>query len=328
VSRKHYLVTGGTGFMGSAIARRLVRDGHRVRVFDNNSRGSERRLADVRNDIELIVGDIRDPERVASAIRGIDGVHHLAFVNGTEYFYTAPDLVLEVAVKGICNVIDGCLKHGVGSLFLASSSEVYQAAAKIPTDETTPLSVPDPANPRFSYGGGKIASELMAINFGRKHFERVVIYRPHNIYGPDMGTEHVIPQFAIRLRELTASQRTGILPFAIQGSGEETRSFCFVDDLVDGVMLLQEHGEHLGIYHIGTMEEVPIADLARRVAKCFGREIEVIAGKLLAGSTPRRCPDIRKIAALGYSPRVSLNEGLPIVAGWYRDSPAPQPVHR
>jgi nucleoside-diphosphate-sugar epimerase len=306
--------------MGSALVRRLVRDGHRVRALDNNSRGAKRRLADISGDVELIVGDVRDPETVAKAIHGVDGVHHLAFINGTEHFYAVPELVLEVGVKGIVNVIDGCLKHGVGSLFLASSSEVYQTAPRIPSDETVPLIVPDPMNPRFSYGGGKITSELMAINFGRKYFERVTIYRPHNIYGPDMGSEHVIPQFATRLRDLCMARRTGTIPFPIRGTGEETRSFCFIDDLIDGVSLLLECGEHLGIYHIGTAEEVTMADLAHRVAACFGREIEVIPGEPLAGSTSRRCPDISKLAALGYSPRMPLNEGLRIVTRWYSSS--------
>ena len=104
------------------------------------------------------------------------------------------------ACKGMINVIDACRAHGVGRLMLASSSEVYQTPPQVPTDESAPLVVPDPLNPRYSYGGGKIISELMAINYGRKFFERVLIFRPHNVYGPDMGCEHVIPQFALRLK--------------------------------------------------------------------------------------------------------------------------------
>lgn len=321
MAKQFYLVTGGTGFIGSAVVRRLLRDGHKVRVLDNDSRGAQARLADIRADIEFVVGDVRDKESVANAIRGIDSVHHLAFVNGTEYFYNVPEMVLEVGVKGIVNVIDGCLKHGVGSLFLASSSEVYQTPPKTPTDETAPLVVPDPANPRFSYAGGKITSELMAINFGRKYFDRVVIYRPHNVYGPDMGWEHVIPQFAMRLGELCIAEPKGNIHFPILGSGEETRSFCFIDDFVDGLMLLHEHGQHLGIYHIGTMEEVTIRDLAQRMAACLGREIVIVPGERPAGSTLRRCPDITKMRAVGYSPKISLNEGLSIATRWYINHP-------
>ena len=152
----------------------------------------------------------------------MDEVHHLAFVNGTEFFYSQPELVLDVGVRGMVNVIDACRKNNVGTLVLASSSEVYQTPPKVPTAEDAPLSIPDPLNPRYSYGGGKLISELMAINYGRKFFERVLIFRPHNVYGPDMGWEHVIPQFALRLHRLAQAQKSGALRFEIQGTGEET----------------------------------------------------------------------------------------------------------
>jgi nucleoside-diphosphate-sugar epimerase len=317
MSARRILVTGGSGFIGSGLVKALVKAGHHVRVLDDNSRGAPRRLADVENDIEFIAGDIRDAAAVDKATRGMDEVHHLAFVNGTEFFYSAPDLVLDVGVRGMINVIDACRAQGIGTLVLASSSEVYQTPPKVPTDETAPLSVPDPLNPRYSYGGGKLISELMAINFGRKYFERVLIFRPHNVYGPDMGFEHVIPQFAVRLKRLADLQASGELPFDIQGTGSETRSFCFIDDLVAGVMVMREKGEHLGIYHVGTMEEVAIADLARRAAAAVGRVVELIPGPLKAGGTPRRCPDISKLAALGYKPRVPLDAGLKPTLDWY-----------
>ena len=122
------------------------------------------------------------------------------------------------------NVIDACRTQGVGTLVLASSSEVYQTPPHIPTAEDAPLVVPDVNNPRYSYGAGKLISEVMAINYGRKFFERVLIFRPHNVYGPDMGWEHVIPQFALRLNKLAQAQAAGPLRFEIQGSGSETRS--------------------------------------------------------------------------------------------------------
>ena len=276
-----------------------------------------RRLQEVERDVEFVSGDIRDAAAVDAAVRGVDEVHHLAFVNGTATFYSQPDLVLDVGVKGIVNVIDGCRRHCIGRLLLASSSEVYQSPPHVPTDELAPLVVPDPLNPRLSYGAGKIISEMMVINHGRKHFERALIFRPHNVYGPDMGFDHVIPQFAMRLKRAMEAQASGALAFPIQGSGEETRSFCHVDDLVQGVMVMREKGEHLGIYHVGTMEEVSIADLARRMAKLAGREIALGASSVLAGSTPRRCPDISKLAALGYRPLIPLDEGLPPTLRWY-----------
>ncbi len=109
----------------------------------------------------------------------------------------------------------------------------------------------------------------------------------------------------------------GKVPFEIQGDGRQTRSFCHVDDLVSGVMVMRAKGEHLGIYHIGTTEEITIADLAARIAAHAGREIELIAGPAPPGGTERRCPDIAKLAKLGYSPRVPLAQGLPPTVDWY-----------
>ena len=117
--------------------KRLVGEGHRVRVLDDNSRGRAARLAGLEGRFEYVEGDIRDPAAVERACEGVDVVCHLAFVNGTEFFYTKPELVLDVAVKGMINVLDACIRHRVvPELMLMSSSEVYQAPPVVPTDET------------------------------------------------------------------------------------------------------------------------------------------------------------------------------------------------
>lgn len=325
MNSKHYLVTGGSGFIGAALVRRLVHEGHRVRVLDNNFRGATERLADVTDDIEFIQADIRDAEAVSRAVKGVESICHLAFINGTQFFYDQPELVLDVGVKGIVNVIDACLEHGVADLIVASSSEVYQTPPVVPTDETVPLSIPDPHNPRYSYAAGKILSEIMAINYGRKHFERVVVFRPHNVYGPDMGWEHVIPQFVLRMKSL-CQDTSGPIQFPIQGTGQETRAFIFIDDFIEGLNLLLERGEHLGIYNIGTDEEVAIETVARVVGEYFGQEVEILPGELARGGTPRRCPDITKLTALGYRPQYSLREGVSITARWYDENVYRAPV--
>jgi len=316
---KSILVTGGSGFLGSALTRRLIRDGHRVRVLDNNSRGAMRRIEDVIDDCEFIQADVREPAAVADAIEGMDCVCHLAYVNGTRFFYEKPELVLDVGIKGMRDVIDGCLKHNVGDLVVASSSEVYQTPPSVPTDESVPLSIPDITNPRYSYGGGKILSELMTMNYGRKHFERAVIFRPHNVYGPDMGGEHVLPEFALRMRKLKDHPDERV-KFPIQGTGQDTRAFIFVDDFIDGLSLVIDKGEHLGIYHIGTTEEIAISDAAIEVGRYFNREIEVVPGPPAPGGTPRRCPDISKLTALGYSSKVPFKQGVPLIAKWYDEN--------
>ena len=310
------LVTGGTGFLGSALVRRLLHAGHDVRVLDNNSRGNIARLSDLDGQFEYVEADVRNAAAVDQACRGVDLVCHLAFINGTENFYSKPDLVIDVALKGMMNVVDACIARNVPELLAMSSSEVYHEPSVIPTDETVPLTIPDCLNPRYSYAGGKILTELMAVNYGRRHFKRVTIVRPHNVYGPDMGREHVIPQLVSRVKALQR-QPADPLPLVIQGTGRQTRSFVFVDDFIDGVMLVIERGEHLGIYHIGTLEEVTIEALARLVAEYYGRPVNVIPGPAAEGGTNRRCPDITKMTTLGYRPRHRLLDTLPGVVRWY-----------
>jgi dTDP-glucose 4,6-dehydratase/UDP-glucose 4-epimerase len=226
--------------------------------------------------------------------------------------------VLEVGVKGMMNVLDACKDANVPELVLASSSEVYQTPPIVPTDESAPLVVPDPLNPRYSYGGGKIISELLALNYGRHDFERVMVFRPHNVYGADMGWEHVIPELVLKLKtERDRNPHSQSLSLPIQGDGEQTRAFVHIEDLCDGVIAMYERGSHLQIYHVGNDEEVTIANLARRIGKCLGREVAIVPGAPAPGATTRRCPDIRKLRALGYAPRRPLAEGLPPVVEWY-----------
>lgn len=315
----NYFVTGGSGFIGGALVRCLVAEGARVRVLDNYLRGTPRHLAPVLDKIELIQGDVRDLATVVKASQGCDSFLHLAYLNGTEFFYSKPELVLEIAVKGTMNAIDAALQNGIRDFVYCSSSEVYQTPPQIPTPETVPLIVPDVMNPRYSYGGGKIIGELLCLNYGRKHFDRMTIFRPHNVYGPDMGGEHVLPQFILRAKTVVAATPGREVPFAIQGAGTETRSFIYIDDFTDGLLLVLEKGRHNEIYHIGTQDEISMRDLAVRVVELFGRQPVLEHLPLQAGSTARRCPDITKLRALGFAPKIPLADGLKRTYEWYNE---------
>jgi nucleoside-diphosphate-sugar epimerase len=246
-------------------------------------------------------------------------IWHLAYVQGTQTFYADPKDVIDVALRGMMNMLGACEEQVIPpDLFLVSSSEVYQNPPEgmYPTDETVPLSVPDVTNPRYSYGGGKIASELATLAYAQAGLlNRAVIVRPHNIYGPDMGHEHVIPEFAERMMERI---RTGNPEFKIQGTGRETRSFCYIDDCVDGLMVLLENAEDRQVYHLGNpAEEHAIAGVASQIASWFGCEIDIVPGELPKGSPTRRAPDIGKMRALGFEPKWGLREGLAQTLPWY-----------
>ena len=303
-NKKHFLVTGGTGFLGSAICRLLLKKGHKVTIFDNNSRGSIVKIRDIKTKLRFINGDIRNYNKLNISLKGVDAVIHLAYVNGTKYFYSRPVKILEIATKGIINIIDWCINNKIKELYLASSSEVYQTPNKIPTAENESLKIPDIYNPRYSYGGGKILTELMGIHYGKKYFRKLVIFRPHNVYGPHMGNEHVIPEFINRFKKLKNKK------FKIQGTGKEIRSFTYIEDFINAFSLILDRGKHLNIYNIGTNEKIMIKDLAFKLSKILRKKIFLIKSYRPKGGTKIRIPNIKKIKKLGFGQKFKLNQGL------------------
>ena len=294
MKQKTFLVTGGTGFIGSNISNLLVKKKYKVKIFDNNSRGKISKIQKFKKEIRFIKGDIRNKKSLFKALKNTDAVIHLAYVNGTKYFYSKPVQILEIAIKGMLNVIDGCIKNNIKELYLASSSEVYQTPNKIPTDESESLKIPDIFNPRYSYGGGKILTELMGIHYGKKYFKKLIIFRPHNVYGKDMGNEHVIPEFIERFKKLKGNK------FKIQGTGNEIRSFIYIDDFVDAFDKILKKGKHLNIYNIGTSEKIKIKELALKLSKIYKKKIILNKTSLTKGSTAIRVPNINKIKKLGF----------------------------
>jgi UDP-glucose 4-epimerase len=241
--------------------------------------------------------------------------------------YSRPELVLDIGLRGALAVVCAGRNVGVPDLIVASTPEVYQTPSIVPTPEAIPLTLPDSLNPRYSYGGSKIISELIAFNYAQDHYRKVQIFRPHNVFGPDMGWKHVEPQFIIRALAARDSYPVGSVPFDIQGDGTETRSFCYVDDVIDGILTMYEKGGHRDIFNIGSDEEITIRDLAERIGKIVGVDLDIRPGDLAAGGSRRRCPDISKMRALGWSPAVALDDGLEQTVAWYRERRGDTPAN-
>ena len=302
--KKHYFITGGLGFIGAAITNSLIKDGFKVTIYDDLSRGNKKRISNKNNNLKIINGDIRNFSKLKKSFKKVDAVVHLAYVNGTKNFYAKPAEIIEIAAKGILNILDVCIEKKVKEIYLASSSEVYQTPNKVPTDEKEPLKIPNIFNPRYSYGGGKILTELMGIHYGKKFFKKLIIFRPHNVYGPEMGKEHVIPEFIDRMKKLKGKN------FKIQGSGNEIRSFIFIKDFINAFKLIHKKGKHLQIYNIGTNQKIRIKDLAKKISKILKKDILIKKSQLKKGSTKIRVPDISKIKHLGFSQNFSLDKGI------------------
>ena len=314
------LVTGGAGFLGSALVKRLVGLDHKVVVLDNGYRGNVRRLDSVFSKIQYLEGDIREKETVINAAIGCKSIFHLAFINGTKYFYEKPELVLDVGVRGALNSIEAAKKHDINTYVLASSSEVYQQPVTIPTKENERAIIPDVLNPRFSYAGAKLISELLTVNNLRHKDIRDIIFRPHNIFGPDMGNEHVIPEIVNKLRIASENWRLKHAEIEIQGSGEETRAFCFVEDAIDQLLTLYHRGLKGEIYHIGIDNEITIKSLVLKIGRILDIEVSLKKSNLKSGGTTRRCPDISKIQSLGYEKEDNFLEGLETTVSWYKST--------
>jgi nucleoside-diphosphate-sugar epimerase len=310
-------ITGAAGFIGRALALRLAQQGHDILALDNNYRGN---LASIVRHARIARQqlDVVTATDLPEVLRGVDAVYHLAAINGTGNFYEVPDRVLEVGVVGTHNALKAALKSGVGAFYFASSSEVYGHAATIPTPEDVECRITDVFNPRFSYAGSKLIGELLTINYLRNSGLRYGIFRPHNVYGPQMGHEHVIPQIVKRIVDaLHAEPGRTQVTIPLQGSGEETRAFMYIDDAVRAIEMATLDRTEDGLIHIGVEDERRIADLALAIGRALDVDVELQRASLREGSPVRRCPNTARLRSLGFRPEVSLEQGIAQTARWY-----------
>ena len=306
------LVTGGSGFIGSYLVERLVEADHNVTVFDNDSRPDTGGPGDFDDEVRKITGDVRDKQAILD-LPPADYVFHLAAINGTKNFYEMPYDVIDVNTRGVQNILVYAAEASPERVLFASSSEVYGFPTKFPTGEEHVLQLMDPENPRYSYAASKIAGEVYTINAARNSSFDYTIVRPHNIYGPRMGYDHVIPEF---IEQIVADEE-----FTIYGDGDQTRSFCYITDAIDAIetAAFSDVGAN-EIFNIGNENEVTINGLANELFDICGEEdVTYITDKELEGSPDRRQPDISKSQRLlDYEPTVPLREGLVKTVEWYK----------
>ena len=317
--KNRILITGGTGFLGRNLVKRLSEDKNNlITILDNNSRSSAvvEKIKNKDNNIRYIEGSILDYKTVNNACKNIDTIFHLAYINGTKFFYTIPDKIFEVAVYGMINLIEAAKNKKIKNFILASSSEVYQQPKIIPTPEEVDLKIPDILNPRYSYGGGKIFCELLLFYYGKKYFKRSMIFRPHNVYGPNMGKEHVIPEL---IKKIKIAKKRKIKFITLEGKGNETRSFIFIDDFIDALQLIYKKGKNLNIYNIGTQDEISIKHLLNLIQKKMFSNHKIKYIPIKKGGTLKRCPNIKKIKKLGFKRSFKLSSGLDQTIDWYKN---------
>jgi len=319
------LVLGGAGFIGFYIVEKLSSlDGYEITVCDNLSRGRrdaqmDRLLAE-RPSVNFINADLADVNSYSSLGTGYDQVYLLASVVGVRYTSEMPDRV--VYINSMINMLALEWLKGLGTakVLFSSTSEVYAGAAEaipgfpIPTPENVPLAIDDITNTRFSYAASKILGEAAVIAYNRIHELPATIVRYHNVYGPRMGYEHVIPELSLRLLR-------GKDPFVVYGC-DQYRAFCYISDAVDAtIAAMESEATNSGeIIHIGRDEETQIEVLAEKLCDIADFHPKLKHVQAPSGSTNRRCPDISKARnLLSYEPRVGLDEGLKKTFQWYSD---------
>jgi nucleoside-diphosphate-sugar epimerase len=322
------LITGGAGFVGYHLGKRLAAAQHEVTIVDNFFRG--KRDADFEEllaqpNVTFIEADLTKPESWSLVGTGYDDVYHLVGINGTGLFYKIPHEVLRIGVSTTMNALEWFRtknkKKGAKILY-TSSNEAYasglEAFGKLPfpTPEEVPLVIADTYNPRWSYGGQKLIGELFFIHYANAYNFRMSIVRPHNFYGPRAGYDHVVPQMIARVE-------AGEEPFAIFGA-DETRSFCYIDDAVEAIhKVMESPATDGGTYHIGTPEETGIKDLVEEIFSLMEwRPAKIEIQNSPEGSVKRRLADVSKIKEhTRWEAKTSLKEGLRRTIEWYRKHP-------
>ena len=307
-----YLVTGGAGFLGSNLISKLLEKNCEIICFDNEFRGKFTDLPESER-INIVKGDITNYSEWEKLDKDLAGIFHLAAINGTHLFYSIPDKVLNVNVKGTINALEFTKNNKIPYFSFASSPEAYGIPSKFPTTEETPLLIPNITNPRWSYGASKIIGEIYCANYSSKFNFKCSIIRYHNTYGPNDFSGHVIPDLInkiIKNKELD-----------VEGTGDETRSFSYVTDVIDATLLILEKQEKkLDVFNVGIDRETNIKNLIKILQQISGKKLNPIFRELKNPGTARRLPEISKIRNLGYKPKINLEEGLKKTYQWHMDN--------
>jgi len=294
------VVTGGAGFLGSHLTDFLIRKGYRVICVDNLETGSLQNVEHLRGDQFLFVN--HDLTRHIDIEEPVDVVYHLASPASPIDYARLPLATLKVGSYGTHNAL-GLAKFKRARFLLASTSEVYGDPLIHPQQETYWGNV-NPIGPRGVYDEAKRYAEALTMAYHRAQGVDTCIVRIFNTYGPRMRPHdgRAIPTF---VRQALNNE-----PLTVFGDGSQTRSFCYVDDLIRGLYLLAESGEHLPV-NIGNPAEYTLLELAERVIEATGTKSEIVFEALPIDDPKVRQPDItRARAVLGWEPEVSLEEGL------------------
>jgi len=309
LTRKRVLVTGGAGFLGSHLCERLAREGDDVLCVDNYFTGRKDNIAHLIGDphFEAMRHDVTFPLYVE-----VDEIYNLACPASPVHYQFDPVQTTKTSVIGAINML-GLAKRIGAKILQASTSEVYGDPTVHPQTEDYRGNV-NPLGPRACYDEGKRCAETLFFDYLRQHRVKIKVARIFNTYGPRMHPNdgRVVSNFivqALRDEDIT-----------LYGDGSQTRAFCYVDDLVGGLMRLMATGDAVtGPMNIGNPHEIPVRELAERIIRMTGSASRIVMRPLPEDDPTQRCPDItRARAQLGWEPCVRLDDGLERTIAYFR----------
>ncbi len=309
LSRKRVLVTGGAGFIGSHLCARLLAEGHQVLCVDNYFTGSRDNIAPLlpHPRFEALRHDVTFPLFVE-----VDEIYNLACPASPVHYQFDPVQTTKTSVHGAINAL-GLARRTRAKILQASTSEVYGDPEIHPQPETYRGNV-NPLGPRACYDEGKRCAETLFFDYHRQHALRIKIARIFNTYGPRMHPQdgRVVSNFIVQALSGEA--------ITIYGDGSQTRAFCYVDDLVDGLMRLMASPDSVtGPINLGNPHEMTVLELAEQVIEMVGGKARIERRPLPQDDPTRRCPDITLARdTLGWEPRVPLAQGLEKTVAYFR----------
>jgi len=317
---KKVLILGGAGFIGFNVAKYLAtKKEYQLTIADNfmkKNRDEEFDLLVSKYGIKVIEDDFSYPEAYHKLDHAYDQVYMMAALVGVDNANSMPHEVIRINTSLALYTLEWIRRSTIGKVVFASTSENYAGTVEafgyaVPTPEEVPLTIKDISHPRFTYAVTKILGESGFLNYARVLGFETTIIRYHNVFGPRMGFNHVIPHLVIRFRN-------GENPYRIYGH-DQTRDFCYITDAVEGTVLAMETpGTNGRIYHLGTGIEITIEELTRATGELMGFTGEYIYAPTYPGSVSRRSPDITRSAKeLGFSARSGWKDGLKETVDWY-----------
>ena len=313
ISGKRVLITGGAGFIGSSLALRLVEDNELV-LFDNLHRNAlpSTGLREHPN-VHFVQGDVLDVAAVEQAVEGCHIVVHMASIAGVDTVMANPVLTMKVSLLGTYHVLEAAHRHGVVERLIDfSTSEVFgRYAYRVTEGDATQLGAVGEA--RWTYAVSKLATEHLALNYHKQYGLPALSIRPFNIYGPRQVGSGAVHHFIVR--SLAGDD------LMIHNDGSQIRSWCYIDDIVDGILVALERPEAVGhAFNIGNPRStVTIHHLAREIVRLSSSSSRLEYVSWDFPDVELRVPAIEKARELlGYEPTVDLEEGLLRTISWYR----------